>query len=87
MEAMAFPKTQRKATPEAVIYALQKFVAEHGKPPTVRELRWILKVESTRTVLRYLQDLEERGIIKRRPGPRGIRLAQSPPGTGPADES
>jgi SOS-response transcriptional repressor LexA len=84
---MAFPKPPRKATPESVTCALKKFVAEHGKPPTIRELRWILKVDSTRTVLRYLQELEERGIIKRLPGARGIRLAQSPPGAGLADET
>lgn len=69
---------KRKVTAAAVAAALNKFVAEHGKPPTIEELRAILEVGSTRTVLRYLQELEEEGVIERWSGARGIRLARTP---------
>ena len=69
---------KRKVTAAAVASALQRFVAEHGKPPTIEELRAILDVGSTRTVLRYLQELEETGVIERWSGARGIRLARTP---------
>lgn len=73
---------KRKVTAAAVEAALQKFFAARGKPPTIEELRAILEVGSTRTVLRYLQELEETGIIERWSGARGIRLARAPSGTG-----
>ena len=69
---------KRKVTTSAVAVALNRFVAKHGKPPTIKELRDILGVGSTRTVLRYLQELEETGVIERWSGARGIRLARTP---------
>lgn len=50
------------------------YIAEHGMPPTVAELRDALGVGSTRTAVRYLGDLEAAGMIERWPGARGIRL-------------
>ena len=43
-------------------------------PPTIEELRRILRVGSTRTVLRYLDLLEEEGYIERWSGARGFRM-------------
>lgn len=56
-----------------VLDAINRWLVEHGVPPTVEELRRVLKLGSVRTVLRYLRDLEESGQIKRWPGARGIR--------------
>ncbi len=49
----------------------------NGLPPTVEELRKELNVGSSRTVMRYLEQLEESGDIVRWPGSRGIRLRRT----------
>lgn len=41
-------------------------------------MREALDVGSTRTVLRYLQELEGAGLIERWPGARGLRLLRQP---------
>jgi SOS regulatory protein LexA len=61
-------------TKELVLDAINRWMIDHGLPPTIEELRRILKVGSTRTVLRYLTWLEEEGDIERWPGARGLRL-------------
>jgi SOS-response transcriptional repressor LexA len=73
----------RKISPTSVLRALNQLQIEGGKPPTIEELRVALGVGSTRTVLRYLQELEEAGDIERWSGARGIRLTRAPsaPGT------
>jgi repressor LexA len=45
--------------------------------PTIEELRRVLGVGSTRTVLRYLSWLEDEGDIERWPGARGLRLRRA----------
>jgi len=62
---------------EKVLATINKWTAENGMPPTIEELRAVLKVGSTRTVLRYLQSLEKEGLIKRWAGSRGIRTLKS----------
>jgi repressor LexA len=57
-----------------VLQAINAWVIQHGQPPTVVELKSALGVGSIRTVLRYLDWLEESGDIERRSGARGIRL-------------
>lgn len=69
---------KRLATAEDVLAVLQRWIAQEGHPPTIEELRQELGVGSTRTVLRYLQELEEEGAIRRWPGSRGIRLLRQP---------
>jgi repressor LexA len=61
-------------TKEKVLVALQRWMANHGRQPSVDELRRELGVASTRTVFRYLQLLEEDGAIQRRPGAPGVKL-------------
>ena len=61
-------------TKEQVLSAIKDWIIENGFPPTVDELRRILKVGSTRTVLRYLAWLEKDGDIERWSGARGMRL-------------
>ncbi len=59
---------------EAVIGTIHNWLVQYGAPPTIEELRRTLKVGSTRTVLRYLQALEDEGLIERWAGARGLRL-------------
>jgi repressor LexA len=64
-------------TKEQVLEAINRWLVERGLPPTVEELRLALKVGSKRTVLRYLQWLEDEGEIERWPGARGLRLKKT----------
>lgn len=57
-----------------VLRAIQRSVLNRGISPTIEELRKELGVGSTRTVLRYLQQLEEAGFIERWRGARGLKL-------------
>lgn len=63
----------KSLTKEEVLRAIQNWIVHHGLPPTVEELRRVLKVGSKRTVLRYLAWLEEEGDIQRWPGARGLK--------------
>ena len=49
----------RKTSKAAVLRALNQLHVERGHPPTIEELREALGLGSTRTVLRYLKELEE----------------------------
>ena len=62
---------------ERVLRAINDWLIRHGVPPTVEELRTVLRIGSTRTVLRYLQSLEADGDIERWSGARGIKLRRS----------
>jgi len=68
---MARPKL---VTKEQVVDALSRWFIRNSIPPTVEELRQLLRVGSTRTVLRYLDELKEEGYIERWPGARGLRM-------------
>ncbi|MEK6301065.1 MAG: transcriptional repressor LexA [Acidobacteriota bacterium] len=68
---------RRLLTKEQVIDAIHRWVVEHGVPPTIEELRKLLNVGSTRTVLRYLRWLEDEGDIERWVGARGLRALKS----------
>ncbi|HEU4344686.1 MAG TPA: transcriptional repressor LexA, partial [Candidatus Binatia bacterium] len=68
---MARPKL---VTKEQVVDALSRWFIRNSGPPTVEELRRLLGVGSTRTVLRYLDDLKEEGYIDRWSGARGLRM-------------
>jgi len=63
----------KSLTKDEVLRAIQNWIAHHGLPPTVEELRRVLNVGSKRTVLRYLAWLEEEGDIQRWPGARGLK--------------
>ena len=68
---MARPKL---VTKEQVIDALSRSFMRSSVPPTIEELRRLLGVGSTRTVLRYLDALKEEGYIDRWSGARGLRM-------------
>lgn len=65
-------------TPQRVLATIQRAIVERGQSPSVEELRRDLHVGSTRTVLRYLDMLEQEGAIERGDGARSIRLLKSP---------
>jgi repressor LexA len=65
-------------TKEQVVDALSRWFIRNSVPPTVEELRRLLRVGSTRTVLRYLNLLEEEGFIERWTGARGLRMRRGP---------
>jgi repressor LexA len=74
---MARPTLVKK---EQVIDALNTWFIRNSLPPTVEELRRLLGVGSTRTVLRYLDLLEEEGYIERWSGARGLRMRRGAAG-------
>lgn len=74
---MGRPRTYH---PEQVLLALERYAVQHGRAPTIEEFRKALGVGSTRTVLRYLQELEDGGFIRRAPGARGIQILRRPSG-------
>jgi repressor LexA len=69
---------KKSLTKEEVLKAIRNWLIHYGIAPTVEELRRILGVGSSRTVLRYLQWLEKEGDIERWPGARGLKLLRSP---------
>jgi len=68
---MARPKLLTK---EQVVNELSRWFTRSSVPPTIEELRRLLGVGSTRTVLRYLDQLKEEGYIERWSGARGLRM-------------
>ena len=64
--------------PNDVLEVINRWLVEHGLPPTVEELRKALGLGSVRTVLRYLGDLEEAGEIRRWAGARGLQPLKAP---------
>src|ERR1700739_1001155 len=68
---MARPKL---VTREQVINALSRWFIRNSVPPTVEELRKLLGVGSTRTVLRYLDALEKEGHIEEWSGALCLRM-------------
>lgn len=76
---MGRPKLLSK---EQVVDTLSHWFARNSIPPTVEELRRLLGVGSTRTVLRYLDQLTEEGYIERWSGARGLRMRKGPTSKG-----
>ena len=74
---MGQPRTYQ---PEQILAALERYAIQHGRAPTIEEFRKVLGVGSTRTVLRYFQELEDGGFVRRSPGARGIQVLRRPSG-------
>jgi repressor LexA len=72
---MSRPKLLAK---DQVVDALHRWFIRSSVPPTIEELRNLLGVGSTRTVLRYLDALEKEGHIERWSGARGLRMRKAP---------
>jgi repressor LexA len=67
-------------TKKQVIDTLSGWFVRNSVPPTVEELRRLLGVGSTRTVLRYLDELQQEGYIDRWSGARGLRMRKGSSG-------
>ncbi len=70
---------------DAILRYMTEFIAEHGYPPTVREICAELGIKSTSTVHRYLKELESEGKISMGENQnRAISITNTtPPGTVP----
>lgn len=66
---MAYPPTARQSD---LLRFIQRYTAEHGKAPTVREMVAGIGVHSTSRVHGMLVALGERGLIDRGPFTRQI---------------
>lgn len=65
------PLTDRQ---QSVLEVLRRHVAEHGYPPTVREIGEVLGMASSSTVHSHLAALERAGVIERDPTkPRALK--------------
>ncbi len=54
--------------------SLPRFTAEHGYPPSVREIGELVGLSSSSTIHAHLKALERRGLIQRDPTkPRAMR--------------
>jgi len=61
-----------------VLNYLDKYVSEHGFPPSVREISSDLKIKSTASVYYYLNKLEDLNLIKKvKDKKRAIEIADS----------
>lgn len=66
-----------------ILAYLRDYVAEHGYPPSMREVGDACGLTSSSSVAHQLQVLEARGHIKRDPGsPRAITILTHPPTAG-----
>jgi len=74
---MERPISQRQ---HAILNFIRRHIAEHGYPPTVREIGEAVKLSSSSTVHAHLKSLEERGLIQRDAVlTRAIKLTEDAP--------
>jgi repressor LexA len=63
----------------AILEIIHEHVAEHGYPPSVREIGDAVGLRSTSSVHAQLETLEERGYLRRDPTkPRALELGRDP---------
>lgn len=69
----------RLTTKQLRVYeVLKKFISEHQKSPTLKELSQLIEASSIRSVTQYLNSLEKKGlIIRSRYKNRSIKLVSS----------
>lgn len=60
-----------------VLSFIEEYQLDHGKSPTIREIKDFLDVSSDNSVLKHLKALEKKGYIKKDDTPRGIKLLES----------
>jgi repressor LexA len=77
-ESIEKPATERQ---RRILDVIRSFTAEHGYPPSVREIGERVGLSSSSTIHAHLKALERRGLISRDPTkPRALRPADmSPP--------
>ena len=60
---------------QEILDFIQRYGAEHGYPPTVRDIGKAVGLASSSTVHQHLANLEQRGLLRRDPSkPRAIEL-------------
>ncbi len=71
------PKKYNHLTPKQslTLYNIKKYLDDNGVPPTLEELKDLIGVKYKKSVVQFLDTLEEKGYIARSPHThRGIRL-------------
>jgi repressor LexA len=75
-EMMEKPATERQ---RRILEVIREFTAEHGYPPSVREIGELVGLSSSSTIHAHLKALERRGLISRDPTkPRALRTGTLP---------
>jgi len=70
------PATERQ---QRILDVIRSFTAEHGYPPSVREIGELVGLSSSSTIHAHLKALERRGLISRDPTkPRALRSGSLP---------
>lgn len=59
---------------EAVLKFIEEYQMEHGKSPTIKEMKEHFGVNSDNSILKHLKALEDKGAIQKDDTPRGIKL-------------
>jgi len=76
-DTMERPATERQ---RRILDVIRAFTAEHGYPPSVREIGERVGLSSSSTIHAHLKALERRGLISRDPTkPRALRPGSAPP--------
>jgi repressor LexA len=76
-ETMEKPATERQ---RRILEVIRAFTAEHGYPPSVREIGELVGLSSSSTIHAHLKALERRGLISRDPTkPRALRTEHNSP--------
>ncbi len=71
------PATERQ---RRILEVIRSFTADHGYPPSVREIGARVGLSSSSTIHAHLKALERRGLISRDPTkPRALRAGSIPP--------
>jgi repressor LexA len=71
------PATERQ---QRILEVIRRFTAEHGYPPSVREIGERVGLSSSSTIHAHLKQLERRGLISRDPTkPRALSFGQGAP--------
>lgn len=65
------------ARQEQVLSFIEEYQLDHGKSPTIREIKEFLNVSSDNSVLKHLKALEKKGFIEKDDTPRGIKLLET----------
>ena len=60
-----------------VLSYIKDYQLDHGKSPTIREIKDYLDVSSDNSILKHLKALEKKGYIHKDDTPRGIKLLES----------
>jgi repressor LexA len=75
-ESLEKPATDRQ---RRILEVIRNFTAEHGYPPSVREIGERVGLSSSSTIHAHLKALERRGLISRDPTkPRAMRSGEFP---------